>query len=192
MKIKEIAEKYGFDAFALEAFIGRESEQLGIKTKGFFQDSVVDEDVEKAVEHFKKYKEERTNKQAALEEKRKEKLLIEEQMDANCTTSDSFENSIIEKYLGVVIGEKAYATHGGWGGLVLSQEEYFEKAYLEAKNEMVHKALALGANAIIGMRVSSIDISNEMHIIVVTSGTAVVKKLGETAFVLPPLFCGNL
>ena len=192
MKIKEIAEKYSFDALELEAFIGRESEKLGIKTKGFFGDTVVDEDVEKAVEHFKKYKEERAKKQSAYEEKRKQKLLVEKQIEENrssmmLSTCPSMEGYKVKKQLGLVFGEclfkagflKSLSASFENIGAVLSFGDkelsgtttLLDNAREYAIRKMIDKAANLGANAIVGIDSESSAGGDIIHIAIM--GTAV-------------------
>lgn len=69
MKIKELVEKYGLSEGDFNIFISHEGEKHGIKVKGFFGESIADEDVERAVKEFKNYEE---NYSPAVLKKKKE------------------------------------------------------------------------------------------------------------------------
>ena len=93
--------------------------------------------------------------------------------DFRCTSTESFSDITIKSYLGFITGESSYATNGSLGGIVTCQEERFENAFSIAMENLREKAYLLGANAIIGMRVSTTAITHEQHVLVVVSGTAV-------------------
>ena len=103
------------------------------------------------------------------------------------TTTPSIEGADIIAYHGVVFGEVIIATNmgqdfvAGFNNFFGGRSETYEQSLAEARDnaieEMKKRALALGANAIVGM-----DVDYESHaqmLMVIASGTAVVVESSE-------------
>jgi len=98
------------------------------------------------------------------------------------TTTPTVEGKPIRDYLGVVVGETILGTNifrdigAGLRDLVGGRSGAYEKKMQEARetaiNEMVQKAEALGANAVVGVDIDYETVGNNM-MMVSTSGTAV-------------------
>lgn len=115
--------------------------------------------------------EEEARKEEAAEAAR----IIEQ--DACCTSTDSFFDADIEKYLGTVVGTDIYLVGGLIGGGLINQEKLFGDAFNTAKERMIQKAFDRGGNAVVGMQVSFASPGGLNEMIVVVSGTAVkIKK----------------
>ena len=65
-----------------------------------------------------------------------------------CTTTDDFATADIVEYLGIAVGSTTYTIAGLVGEGLFRQG----KAFNDAKQEMFHEALSLGANAVVGMK----------------------------------------
>ena len=63
------------------------------------------------------------------------------------TTTDSFENKEIEKYLGTVSGTDIYLVGGVLGGGLANQEKLFGTAFTAAKSRMLEKARLRGGKS---------------------------------------------
>ncbi len=100
------------------------------------------------------------------------------------TTTPSIEGAHIIAYHGVVFGEVIMATNmgqdfvAGFNNFFGGRSETYEQSLAEARDnaieEMKKRALALGANAIVGM-----DVDYESHaqmLMVTASGTAVTTE----------------
>ena len=98
------------------------------------------------------------------------------------TTTHDLQGQTIREYLGIVVGESIVATNifrdigaalrdvvGGRSG---AYEKKMQEARETAINEMVQKAEALGANAVVGVDIDYETIGNNM-LMVSASGTAV-------------------
>ncbi|MEX0682129.1 MAG: YbjQ family protein [Dehalococcoidia bacterium] len=98
------------------------------------------------------------------------------------TTTHDIQNRPIGEYLGIVIGETIVATNifrdigaalrdvvGGRSG---SYEKKMNEARETAINEMTEKAVALGADAVVGVDIDYETVGNNM-MMVSASGTAV-------------------
>ncbi len=100
------------------------------------------------------------------------------------TTTPSIEGKNITQYLDVVTGETIFALNivrdffasirDLVGGRTNSYEEVLTKARQEAINEMKQRALALGADAIVGVHISYEAVGgNTTMLMVCCTGTAV-------------------
>lgn len=98
------------------------------------------------------------------------------------TTTNSIEGSVIQEYKGIVFGEVVNGTdfirdigagfRDLFGGRSSSYEETMNESREEALREMSLRAEALGANAVVGVKVDY-EVINSMFM-VSASGTAVV------------------
>ena len=98
------------------------------------------------------------------------------------TSTPNLDGKSISQYLGIVVGETIVATSifrdvlAGLRDLVGGRSGAYEKKMQEAReiaiNEMVQKAEALGANAVVGVDIDYETIGNNM-LMVSASGTAV-------------------
>ena len=98
------------------------------------------------------------------------------------TTTHELQGHTIGEYLGIVVGETILGTNifrdigAGLRDLVGGRSGAYEKKMQEARetaiNEMVQKAEALGANAVVGVDIDYETIGNNM-LMVSASGTAV-------------------
>lgn len=91
------------------------------------------------------------------------------------TTTDSFENEEIEKYLDTVSGTDIYLVGGVLGGGLANQEKLFGTAFTAAKSRMLEKARLRGGNAVVGMSLSVTPAATNSVFVIVT-GTAVKLK----------------
>lgn len=96
------------------------------------------------------------------------------------TTTETFTNGEIEKYLGVVSGTDIYLIGGLVGGGLANQENLVDSALVKAKHRMMRKALMLGANAVVGASFSLSTSGNTNMIILAITGTAVKVKFNKT------------
>lgn len=105
------------------------------------------------------------------------------------TTTDSIQNTPVEAYLGIVTAEVVFGTNvlrdflaglrDFWGGRTGSYERVFEKGQQEAIQELQRRARALGADAVVGVRIDTdtINVDQEGVLFLITAtGTAI--KLG--------------
>ena len=83
---------------------------------------------------------------------------LELDIDACCTTTDTFADAEIEKYLGTVAGTEIYLVGGILGGGLANQEKLFGNAFNKAKERMVQKAFDRRGNAVVGMQVANYEI----------------------------------
>lgn len=101
------------------------------------------------------------------------------------TTTPSIEGSPIRKYLGVVTGETIIGANfmkdflagmrDFFGGRSGSYEKVLRRAKTTAMDEMMERAEALGANAIVGIDIDYETVGeNGSMLMVACSGTAVV------------------
>lgn len=98
------------------------------------------------------------------------------------TTTNNIEGSVIREYKGIVFGEVVNGTdfirdigagfRDLFGGRSDSYEETMNESREEALREMSQRAEALGANAVVGVKVDY-EVINSMFM-VSASGTAVV------------------
>ena len=102
------------------------------------------------------------------------------------TTTDVIQGAVIENYLGIVTAEVVYGTNALrdffagirdiLGGRTASYERVFEKGQLEAIEELKKRALKLGADAVVGIKVDTdtINIDEGGALLLITAtGTAV-------------------
>lgn len=102
------------------------------------------------------------------------------------TTTDNIQNREIISYLDVVTAEVIYGTNvlrdffaglrDVFGGRTGSYENLFEKAQLEAIEELKQRAMRLNADALIGIKVDTgtINVDQQGVLLLVTAtGTAV-------------------
>ena len=173
MKVKEIAKKYNFP----ESFYTFCWQCDEITFKGLLHDTIDDSDESKLVALYKRYVDAEKADAKATEERLADKRKRAVEIAKNCTTTNGFEDAVIEDYFGTVTTANAYAAKGWLGGAFADQAEKYEKCFEEAKQELLRKAVLLGANAIVGMQVSQVFHSNELYMIIVVTGTAVkIKK----------------
>ena len=98
------------------------------------------------------------------------------------TTTHEIQGQTIREYLGIVVGESILATNifrdimAGLRDVVGGRSGAYEQKMQEAReiaiNEMVEKAEALGANAVVGVDIDYETVGNNMMMVSV-SGTAV-------------------
>lgn len=93
-------------------------------------------------------------------------------------TTDTIEGQPVKEYLGIVTGTDIYTVGGVFGGGFGSQEKLFDSAFSIATDHMVQKAENLGADAIVGVKITVLSAASGNQIIVVASGTAVKMQLG--------------
>ena len=98
------------------------------------------------------------------------------------TTTPQLEGKPIREYLGIVVGESVLGTNilrdlmaglrAVVGGRSKAYEEKMQEAREVAIQEMIQKAQALGANAVVGVDIDYETVGNNM-MMVSASGTAV-------------------
>ncbi|MGH9200837.1 MAG: YbjQ family protein [Vicinamibacterales bacterium] len=98
------------------------------------------------------------------------------------TTTHEVQGRPVQEYLGIVIGETILATNifrdigAGLRDLVGGRSGSYEKKMTEARetaiNEMTERAVALGADAVVGVDIDYETVGNGM-MMVSASGTAV-------------------
>lgn len=102
------------------------------------------------------------------------------------TTTDVLQGSVIDTYLGVVTAEVVYGSNAlrdffaGLrdiiGGRTASYERVFEQGQQEALAELEQRASRLGANAVIGIRITTGTINLDatgVLLLITATGTAV-------------------
>ncbi|MBD1913016.1 YbjQ family protein [Leptolyngbya sp. FACHB-8] len=102
------------------------------------------------------------------------------------TTTDVLQGSVIDAYLGIVTAEVVYGSNALRdffagirdiiGGRTASYERVFEKGQQDALVELERRAAQLGANAVIGIRVSTGTIKLDetgVLLLITATGTAV-------------------
>ncbi len=94
-------------------------------------------------------------------------------MDNNIliTTTDTIENAIIEKYMelittNVVVGTNVFSDFGAsltdfFGGTSQTYQKKLQKIYETAFNNLRQRAIELGANAIVGVKIDFDEISGK-------------------------------
>lgn len=104
------------------------------------------------------------------------------------TTTPAVEGKRIYQYLGVVSGIDRYLVGGLLGEGLFAIDEYFSASYKRAEEKMIQKAVALGADAIVGVQYSpfSWDGDRRVDMQVTLVGTA-VKTVEEAFDELPEL-----
>lgn len=104
------------------------------------------------------------------------------------TTTPTIEGKHISQYLGVVSGVDRYLVGGLLGEGFFKVDELVYESYKKAEEKMIQKALALGADAIIGLQYSpfSWDGDRRVDMMVTLVGTA-VKTVDEAFDALPEL-----
>lgn len=106
-------------------------------------------------------------------------------------TTDAVQGAIVEAYLGVVTAEVVYGSNALRdffagirdiiGGRTGSYERVFERGHRDALAELQQRASALGANAVLGIKIDtgSINIGETGALLLITaSGTAVRLRNG--------------
>ncbi|MCU0525532.1 MAG: YbjQ family protein [Elainella sp. Prado103] len=106
-------------------------------------------------------------------------------------TTDAVQGVIVEAYLGVVTAEVVYGSNALRdffagirdiiGGRTGSYERVFERGHRDALTELQQRANALGANAVLGIKIDtgSINIGETGALLLITaSGTAVRLRNG--------------
>lgn len=102
------------------------------------------------------------------------------------TTTDGLQGAVVEQYLGVVTAEVVYGSNALRdffagirdiiGGRTASYERVFEQGQSEALSELERRANRAGANAVIGIRVSTGTINLDetgVLLLITATGTAV-------------------
>lgn len=106
------------------------------------------------------------------------------------TTTESVQGKVVDRYLGIVSGMDTYLIGGILGeGLVSSAGNAYSKGTIEkAQQRMVDDARALGADAIIGLQISTASPAGASgHMYIQMVGTAVTLKDDEEEDWLPEL-----
>ena len=103
------------------------------------------------------------------------------------TTTNNIEGKKIKEYLGLVYGTDIYLVGGLFGGGIVNQENLFGSALQAATEKLAAKAVALGADAVVGMQSNFTAPGNNNHMILTVVGTAV--KTSESNYIdeLPEL-----
>ncbi|NJR60597.1 MAG: YbjQ family protein [Cyanobacteria bacterium CRU_2_1] len=102
------------------------------------------------------------------------------------STTDVIQGGVVEAYLGVVTAEVVYGTNALRdffagirdiiGGRTASYERVFERGQQDALAELEQRAVRLGANAVIGIRIDTgtINIDQTGALLLITAtGTAI-------------------
>lgn len=106
------------------------------------------------------------------------------------TTTDVLQQATIESYLGVVTAEVVYGSNALRdffagirdiiGGRTASYERVFEQGQQEAIAELERRAAKLGANAVIGIQVSTGTINiDESGVLLLITGTGTAVRVRE-------------
>jgi len=106
------------------------------------------------------------------------------------TTTDVLQEGKIESYLGVVTAEVVYGSNALRdffagirdiiGGRTASYERVFEQGQQEAIAELERRAARLGANAVIGIQVSTGTINiDESGVLLLITGTGTAVRVRE-------------
>nr|WP_316964565.1 YbjQ family protein [Acaryochloris sp. CCMEE 5410] len=109
-----------------------------------------------------------------------------EKIDMLVTTTDVIQGAVIDSYCGIVTAEVVYGSNALRdffagirdiiGGRTASYERVFEKGQQDAISELEKRADRLGANAVIGVRVSTDTINIDetgVLLLITATGTAV-------------------
>ena len=105
------------------------------------------------------------------------------------STTDTIENQTITDYLDIVTAEVIYGTNALkdffagirdiFGGRTGGYERVFEKAQLEAIEELKKRASKIGADAIVGIKVDTGTINvDEQGVLLLVTATGTAVKLG--------------
>lgn len=191
MKLKDIANQYGFDQYSFEVFIYQHC-KLPLRLTGFSKNNLDDGDIDAAVEAYREYlkkqEELETKKKSAAERvQRKQEELKNAAGNLIMTTCPQVDGYRAVEQLGLVFGEfhfrhmfskeLMFTIDTVAGALALSDNETDEPSRMLAAarklamGKMAKEAVSRGANAIIGINVESTygqDITHTM-----TYGTAV-------------------
>ncbi len=102
------------------------------------------------------------------------------------TTTDTIQGAVVESYLGIVTAEVVYGSNALRdffagirdiiGGRTASYERVFERGQRDAISELEKRADRLGANAVVGVRVSTDTINIDetgVLLLITATGTAV-------------------
>ncbi len=105
------------------------------------------------------------------------------------TTTPTFENGEIIRYCGIVTGDVVAGINivkdfgasirNVVGGRSAGYEEEIIKARADAIDQMQQNAAAMGANAVVGVKVDYETFGNAGMIMVIASGTAVIVRNKE-------------
>lgn len=104
------------------------------------------------------------------------------------TTTDVIQDAVVENYLGIVTAEVVYGSNALRdffagirdiiGGRTASYERVFERGQRDAISELEKRADHLGANAVIGVRVSTDTINiDETGVLLLITATGTAVKL---------------
>ena len=119
------------------------------------------------------------------------------------STTPQIEGHTIREYKGIVTGETIIGANmfkdlfAGIRDIVGGRAGAYEKVLAEAKDtsmqEMMQRAQAMGANAIVGIDIDYETVgANGSMLMVATSGTAVVIRKNEKILILfPAAICGS-
>lgn len=102
------------------------------------------------------------------------------------TTTDTIQGAVVESYLGIVTAEVVYGSNALRdffagirdiiGGRTASYERVFERGQRDVISELEKRADRLGANAVVGVRVSTDTINIDetgVLLLITATGTAV-------------------
>ncbi|WP_299412168.1 YbjQ family protein [Acaryochloris sp. IP29b_bin.148] len=106
------------------------------------------------------------------------------------TTTDVIQDAVVDSYLGVVTAEVVYGSNALRdffagirdiiGGRTGSYERVFERGQQDAISELEKRAERLGANAVIGIRVSTDSINiDETGVLLLITATGTAVKLAR-------------
>lgn len=106
------------------------------------------------------------------------------------TTTDVIQGAVIDSYLGIVTAEVVYGSNALRdffagirdiiGGRTGSYERVFERGQRDAISELEKRADRLGANAVIGVRVSTDSINiDETGVLLLITATGTAVKLAS-------------
>ncbi|WP_299489688.1 YbjQ family protein [Acaryochloris sp. IP29b_bin.137] len=106
------------------------------------------------------------------------------------TTTDVIQGAVIDGYLGIVTAEVVYGSNALRdffagirdiiGGRTASYERVFERGQRDAISELEKRADHLGANAVIGVRVSTDTINiDETGVLLLITATGTAVKLAS-------------
>ena len=96
------------------------------------------------------------------------------------TTTPTLDKFQITQYLGIVTGADTYIVGGLIGEGFLKQNSLFRQAVSTARKQLESAASEMGADAVVGVLISSTSMASTGNIIVTATGTAV--KIEQTGW----------
>ncbi len=157
MKTKDVADQYGLNQDTFEAFLKQSSYKSQIKENFFTQEMTIDEraNLNMIVGDFKKYEQEKADKERRLKEAAEHKKAALASM--LITSGFNFDGYTITKYSGYISGDDAISVDRGiaiFGAGTNVKDKLMESLVLIRRNalaELREAAYALGCNAVIGV-----------------------------------------